>query len=50
MASWTQEETGGAPNQHVVCVRSTDKGTTWTAPHEIDGPGDEAGYIASLQE
>jgi len=48
MTVWTQSSHEGAPDQHIVFSRSTDKGTTWSKPRLIAGaskPGE--GFIAS---
>jgi hypothetical protein len=38
MAIWTQGSGENSPNHHIVSSRSTDRGETWSAPIEIDGP------------
>src|ERR1043166_9624405 len=48
MTVWTQSSHEGAPDQHIVFSRSTDKGRTWSKPRMIAGaakPGE--GHIAS---
>lgn len=48
MAVWTQSTFEGQPDQHIVFVRSTDEGKTWTAPRIIAGPSKAGqGYMAS---
>ncbi|MHC1693675.1 MAG: sialidase family protein [Eubacteriales bacterium] len=46
----TGSEEEGQSGQHVVCVRSTDMGRTWSAPVEIEPPdGPEASYAVLLK-
>jgi len=48
MAVWTQSTFEGQPDQHIVFVRSTDEGKTWTAPRIIAGPAKVGqGFMAS---
>lgn len=48
MAVWTQSTFEGQPDQHIVFVRSTDEGGTWTTPKIIAGPAKPGqGFMAS---
>jgi len=38
VAVWTQATAENDPDQRIVAARSTDRGDTWSAPVEIDGP------------
>lgn len=47
LAIWTQGTSESAPDNRVVCARSSDGGKTWSAPSEIDGPTEGPGLTAS---
>jgi len=48
MAIWTQSTAESQPDQHIVFVRSTDEGRTWSRPRIIAGPGRAGqGHMAS---